>query len=185
MNKFYRNYLKPNLINLVLIFIINSLLISCGGYKKQTDPNRPQGSKEKAQRNIKEGRGTSIGGLVKGRGGNTTYEFSTSNPLWRASLETLDFLPLSNVDYSGGMIITDWYTDNSSRGNDSIKITLRFLSNDIRSESLKIIVHKKSCSSNQNCKVSLLSKSKIKEELHSTIIRKAALIEENSKNKKK
>ena len=63
--------------------------------------------------------------------------------MWRASLETLDFIPLSTVDYSGGMIITDWYTDNSSSSNRSIKITVRFLSNEIRSDSLKVIIHKK------------------------------------------
>ena len=63
--------------------------------------------------------------------------------MWRASLEVLDFLPMTTVDYSGGVIITDWYTDNSSNNQDSIKITIRFLSNEIRSDSLKIIVHKK------------------------------------------
>ena len=48
-----------------------------------------------------------------GVGSKTTYEFSTSNPMWRASLEVLDFIPLSTVDYSGGMIITDWYSEDS------------------------------------------------------------------------
>ena len=61
--------------------------------------------------------------------------------MWRASLEILDFLPLTTVDYSGGMIITDWYSENSS--NESIKITVRFLANEVRADSLKIIVHKK------------------------------------------
>ena len=64
---------------------------------------------ERARKNIREGKGLSLGNLGKKK---TTYEFSTSNPMWRASLETLDFIPLSTVDYSGGMIITDWYTDN-------------------------------------------------------------------------
>ena len=64
--------------------------------------------------------------------------------MWRASLETLDFLPLTTVDYSGGMIITDWYSENNNN-NESIKITVRFLSNEIRSDSLKLIVHKKNC----------------------------------------
>ena len=119
-------------------------------------------------------------------GGKTTYEFSTSNPMWRASLETLDFLPLTTVDYSGGIIITDWYADNNSTSSDAIKISLRFLSNEIRTENLKVIIHKKTCLSNSiNCKVILLKDSKIKEELHTTIIRKAALIEKESKKKKK
>ena len=72
--------------------------------------------------------------------------FASSNPMWRASLEILDFLPMTTVDYSGGMIISDWYTGDSTKNNESIKITIRFLSNEVRSDSLKIIVHKKKCS---------------------------------------
>ena len=90
-----------------------------------------------------------------GRVGKTTYEFSTSNPLWRASLEILDFLPLTTVDYSGGMIITDWYSESNS--NESIKITVRFLGNEVRTENLKVIVHKKVCSTGTSCKTSLIN----------------------------
>ena len=126
-----------------------------------TDPSLS--AKEKRERNIREGRGASLRGLVGGRSG-TNYEFSSSNPMWRASLETLDFLPLTTVDYSGGMIITDWYSDTSSN-KESIKISLRFLGNDIRAENLKVIVHKKTCNPNLDCKVNLLGKTKIKERL--------------------
>ena len=98
-------------------------------------------------------------------------------------METLDFLPLATVDYSGGIIITDWYSENSSN-KESIKISLRFLGNEIRSESIKVIIHKQTCTTNQNCRISLLSNSKIKDELHSTILRKAALIEKQTKEKK-
>ena len=101
--------------------------------------------KKEQEKNVEEGRGASIKRNIGNRG-KTNYEFSTSNPMWRASLEILDFLPLTTVDYSGGMIITDWYSDNS-KFNESIKITIRFLSNEVRSDSLKIIVHKKNCSS--------------------------------------
>ena len=160
------------------------VLTACGGYKKVDQRTRPDGAQAKAKQNIKEGRGVSIGGLTKGMRGGTTYEFSTSNPMWRASLETLDFLPLTTVDYSGGMIITDWYSDNNST-KDSIKISLRFLANEVRSESLKVIVHQKTCSTSLNCKVILLSNTKIKEELHTAILRKAALLEKESKKKKK
>ena len=152
-------------------------------YKKVDQRQMPDGAKAKARKNIEEGKGVSIGGLGK-RLGKTSYEFSTSNPMWRASLETLDFLPLTTVDYSGGIIITDWYSDNNS-SKESIKISLRFLANDVRSESLKVIVHQKTCSDNLNCKTILLSNTKIKEELHSTIIRKAALLEKEAKKKKK
>ena len=126
---------------------------------------------------MEEGRGVSLKGVLGGNN-STNYEFSTSNPLWRASLEIIDFMPLSTVDYSGGVIITDWYNDNST--NDSIKITLRFLSNEIRSDSLKVIVHKKKCSANQNCRVDKI-KSQIEDELLSSILKSAALIEKSDK----
>ena len=56
--------------------------------------------------------------------------------MWRASLETLDFIPLSTVDYSSEMIITDWYNDNNSI-DESLKISVRFMSNEIRQIVLK------------------------------------------------
>ena len=158
---------------------------SCIKFKKVDQRQIPDGAMAKARKNVEEGRGASIGGLL-GRSGKTTYEFSTSNPMWRASLETLDFLPLTTVDYSGGIIISDWYSDNASTNLEAIKISLRFLSNDVRTESLKVTVHKKTCPANSsNCRITLLANTKIKEELHSTIIRKAALLEKESKKKKK
>jgi hypothetical protein len=85
------------------------------------------------------------------RNKSTTYEFATSNVLWRASLETLDFIPLNNVDYSGGVIVTDWYSGQASK--DSIKITVRFLSNEVQASSIKVINHKKICDSQNVCKI--------------------------------
>lgn len=172
------------MVKIFVLLIGLIVLQSCGGAfkpKKVDTRNTPINAEERARKNINEGRGTSLGGLVRGKG-STNYEFSTSNPMWRASLEILDFLPLSTVDYSGGLIITDWYSENNSF--DSIKITVRFLDNEIRSENLKIIVHKKTCDSNNNCKINLLSQNKISEELQTTIIRKAALLDKESKDKK-
>ena len=169
----------------ILIFSIISLfLLSCNALKPEKVDTRdtPINAQERARKNIKEGKGTSLKDII-GRRGGTNYEFTTSNPMWRASLEILDFLPLSTVDYSGGMIITDWYSENNS--NDSIKITVRFLDNEIRSDSLKIIVHKKGCSSNNNCKVTLLNNSTIASEILTTIVKKAAEIENSSKKEKK
>ena len=103
--------------------------------------------------------------------------------MWRASLEILDFLPLTTVDYSGGMIISDWYSDTSNQ-KESIKITIRFLSNDIQTGSLKILVHKKTCIAPNNCVVKKI-KSKIEEELQRSILSKAALIEKEDKKNKK
>ena len=173
--------MRPFLLLPLLIFLLNCEAIKP---KKVNVKETPINAQERAKKNVKEGRGVSIGTVIgRGRGGGS-YEFSSSNPMWRASLETLDFLPLTTVDYSGGIIITDWYSDNNS-SKESIKISLRFLANDVRSESLKVIVHQKTCSDNLNCKTILLSNTKIKEELHSTIIRKAALLEKEEKKKKK
>ena len=161
---------------LLCLFVLTS---SCS--KSKMDPNRPLGAEGKRQKNIQEGRGVTLGGLL-GNAGGTNYEFSTSNPMWRASLETLDFLPLTTVDYSGGVIITDWYSQNGSQ--DSIKLTIRFLSNEIRSDSLKIIVHKKSCKNSLNCVTNISRSNVIKDELRSTILRKAALLQKSDKDKK-
>ena len=170
-----------NYFKIISFFSIIIFIAGCGS--KFGDARKtPTNALERARKNVEEGRGAGLGDLL-GRGGNTSYEFSSSNPMWRASLETLDFLPLNTVDYSGGMIISDWYSDNSS--NDSLKITIRFLSNEVRSDSLKIIVHQKNCTANQNCRVKLMESSTIINELRSTIVRKAAVLEKEAKTKKK
>ena len=176
---------KMYVIKLFILIPLILILTSCEAIKPKKVNTRevPTNVMERAKKNIEEGNAASVGGLFgRGRGG-TNYEFSSSNPMWRASLEVLDFLPLNTVDYSGGMIISDWYTGNSS--DESIKISIRFLSNEIRSDSLKIIVHKKKCSGNQSCKVSLLQSSKISQELRVTILRNASLLVKESKDKKK
>ena len=171
------------MIRIIIFSILSLLILSCNAMKpKKVDTRETSiNAQERARKNIREGRGLALKDIVGGRG--TTYEFSTSNPMWRASLEILDFLPFSTVDYSGGMIITDWYSENNS--NDAIKITVRFLANEVRSDSLKISVHKKECKSNMNCKTNLLKNSNIGNELRTSIIRKAAILERESKNKKK
>lgn len=169
-------------IAIFIVLSISSCAIPEFAKPKKVDKSVPHAAKERARKNIDEGRGVSLKGMV---GGNkkTTYEFSSSNPLWRASLELIDFMPLTTVDYSGGIIITDWYSD-SSNSNDSIKITVRFLSNEIQSNSVKIIVHNKKCKTNENCSISEID-SKIKYELQRSILTKAAKYDLESKNKKK
>lgn len=134
---------------------------------------------ERAKQNVKEGRGVGIGQIINKGRGSTNYEFSTSNPMWRATLDILDFLPLSTVDYSGGVIISDWYTDNSDK-NQALKITVRFLSNTVQSNSIKVTVHKKKCSVNQTCNVELF-KSRIQEELIASILKEAAILQKQQK----
>jgi hypothetical protein len=169
----------------VLTFLILSTIIlttySCGSFKKVDQRERANTPEERRRQAVNEGRGTGINELFR-RGKGGSFEFSSSNPMWRASLETLDFLPLTTVDYSGGVIITDWYSES---GNDeSIKLTVRFLLNEIRSDSLKIIVHKKICETVSNCRTIVSQSNVIKDELRSTILRKAASLEKSDKEKK-
>ena len=168
------------ILTVVLIFVFST---SCNIYKYSPAKDTPTKGSERARKNVEEGRGISAGNVFN-RSKGTNYEFSTSNPMWRASLEILDFLPMTTVDYSGGMIISDWYADNNN-SNESIKISIRFLSNEVRSDSLKIIVHKKTCKNNSGCTTTLMNNSKVGDELRSTIIRKAAILEKNTKSKKK
>jgi|TARA_B100001093_G_C26853571_1_gene1026264 hypothetical protein len=163
---------------LITILLISLITAGCGGFKKVDNRKVPIKGMDRAKQNVKEGRGISIGEMARGRG-KTSYEFSTSNPMWRATLETLDFLPLATVDYSGGLVITDWYTDTDA-ASDSLKITVRFLSNEIKTNSLKVIVHKRTCKEFNKCKTNILQ-SKISEELTRTILAKAVVLEKNKK----
>ena len=169
-----------------LFFLLFFLLFACSVPEalkpKKVDKSIPVNADERARKNIEEGRGISLKGAMSG-GRGTTYEFSTSNPLWRASLETIDFMPLSTVDYSGGIIITDWYSAEENQ-DESIKITLRFLSNEIQSNSIKVIIHNKKCGPTENCSIKELD-SNIKFELQKTILSKAAIMDKKSKEKKK
>tara|TARA_X000000368_G_scaffold412225_1_gene398291 strand:- start:670 stop:1188 length:519 start_codon:yes stop_codon:yes gene_type:complete len=171
-----------SLIKKILILACISLLLaSCGGFQKVDTRKVPIKGTDRARKNVEEGRGFKLGDIGKNR--STNYEFSTSNPMWRASLDILDFLPLVTVDYSGGMIISDWYNDGLNK-NDSIKITIRFLSNEVKTNSLNIVVHKKTCITQNQCLVKKIS-SQIEDELKISILKKAALLEKESKKKKK
>ena len=165
---------------LALSIIAIMALNSCKALKpKWVDTrNVPTDARERARKNIEEGRGVTFGSLGNKK---TTYQFSSSNPMWRASLEVLDFIPLTTVDYSGGVIITDWYNDNA--GNDAIKVTVRFLSNEVRTNSIKVVVHKKTCDNNQNCATNKID-SKIEEELVVSILKLAAKFKKEKKTKK-
>jgi len=165
----------------VLLFC--SFLSSCNGLPKGGDARTMEMEGEKrARKNVEEGRGFSISGAIKNK--RTNYEFSTSNPLWRATFDVIEFIPLVTVDYAGGMIITDWYTD-SNTSNDSLKFTIRFLSNEIRADSIKIIIHKKTCKVQSNCIVQKIASTKIENTIRSDIIRKAAALDAAAKTKNK
>ena len=181
------NYAAKYILFFLYGLVILGLLSSCSGGKfwDPADARKvPANVNERVRKNLEEGKGFSIGKkLSEGKGG-TSYQFASSNPMWRATLEILDFLPFANVDYSGGIITTDWYNEGTS-SNESIKITVRFLTNEIRSDGLRIIVHKKRCTIQQTCTVKKVS-SAIEHELQVAILKKAVLFEQEiNKGKKK
>ena len=166
---------------LVFLGIISLFLTGCNGKLPGGDARKfPANPEERLKKNLEEGRGFKFSQFEK-KGG--VFEFASSNNLWRASLDIIDFMPLSSVNYSGGIIITDWYSENSSP-NESIKISIRFMTNEIRSDALIIKVFNKKCINNTlSCEITaqdgILAK-----ELKREILKKAALYKEE-KNKKK
>ena len=167
---------------LVFLGIIHLLLIGCNGKLPGGDARKfPADPAERVKKNLEEGRGFKINEFGKQRGG--VFEFASSNNLWKASLDVIDFMPLSSVNYSGGIIITDWYSENSSP-NESIKISIRFMTNEIRSDALNIKVFNKKCIDNLlSCKITEQDGILVKE-LKREILKKATLYKEEDKKKK-
>ena len=165
--------------------VILGFLGSCGIWDPADARKVPANVNERVRKNLEEGKGFTLNKAKQGIGGGTSYQFASSNAMWRATLEILDFLPLANVDYSGGIITTDWYNEGTS-SDESIKITVRFLTNEIRSDGLKIIVHKKRCNIKQKCTVKKVT-SAIERELQVAILKKAVIFEKEftKKNRKK
>jgi hypothetical protein len=170
-------------LKIIFILILSSILLnSCGGKLPGADARKydPDPAKRVAK-NIEEGRGFKLLDTKKLRGG--VFDFATSNELWRASLDIIDFMPLGSVNYSGGIIITDWYSTDAS-SNESIKISIRFLSNEIRSDALDIKVFNKKCLTQSNCVISEKTGSLVNE-LKEKILKTAALYEKENKEKPK
>ncbi len=175
--------LKKNIVILLSILILLSQS-ACNALKpkKVSAKDFPPDPRKRVEKNINEGRGFRImGDSSKG----TNYEFASANPLWRATLDTLDFMPLASANYSGGIVVTDWYSENNSP-NESVKISVRFLTNEIRSDALDINVYLKKCADNSsNCSISK-NNNDLVTDLNLTILKKAAKYEKEivDKNKK-
>ena len=157
--------------NLILLIFSILLINSCGIYKPVDSRKVPVNANERIKKNMEEGRSFRLGSLGK-KGGD--FLFSSSNPMWRAAMDKLSFAPLGVVDYGGGIIITDWFSDGSS--DEQIKISVRFLSNEIRSDAIKIIIHKKKCETFNNCKVTAIENS-TNNEIKLAILKQAARLE--------
>ena len=177
------NFIPKKIIFFLVGTVVVGFLGSCGIYEPVDARKISPNSKERVKKNLEEGKGLSMKKLMGGGMAGTSYQFASSNPMWRATLEILDFLPLANVDYSGGIITTDWYNEGTA-SDESIKITVRFLTNEIRSDGIRIIVHKKRCNIQQKCTVKKIS-SAIEQELQVAILKKAVLFEREYKKGKK
>ena len=168
------------LISVLLVIVLNS----CGGKLPGSDAKKyPPNPKERVKNNLEQGKGFRLDTAIKGgRGGD--FEFASSNELWRASLDVIDFMPLTSANYSGGIIITDWYSDGSNP-NESIKISIRFLTNEIRSDSLQIKIFKRECFDGlKNCITNEID-GVIIPELKRKILQTATLYKNEKKEEKK
>ncbi|MDB4231416.1 DUF3576 domain-containing protein [Candidatus Pelagibacter sp.] len=160
------------------------MLSGCNGKLPGADARKyDPDPKKRVKKNLEEGRGfrlNDVASKMTGRGG--VFDFASSNELWRASLDTIDFMPLTSVNYSGGIIITDWYsTDQSS--NESIKISIRFLTNEVRSDALAIKVFSKKCFTQSNCVISEKT-GNLNTELKEKILKIAATYKFQNESKK-
>ena len=171
------------IITIAISIICLIFLTGCEAlkYKKVSAKEFPSDPKERVKKNMEEGRGFRVMG---GNKGGTTYSFATSNPLWRATLDSLDFMPLVSANYSGGIVVTDWYSENSTP-EESIKISIRFLTNEIRSDALDVNVFYKECSKDlTNCKVNQKN-NELASEITLSILKKASQYEKERIDKYK
>ena len=171
--------------NIIIFFSIIILFTqsACNALKpkKVSAKDFPPDPNLRVKKNIEEGRGFR---LFDGKGKGTSYEFASSNPLWQATLDTLDFMPLVSANYSGGIVITDWYSENNSPS-ESVKISVRFLSNEIRSDALNINVFLKKCSQNlTNCSISK-NNNDLVADLNLNILKKASKYQKKMLEKRK
>ncbi len=171
---------------IILVLMLSAFLLSgCQAlkYRPVDAKEYPPEPEKRVKKNIEEGRGFRLfedGSLT---GGSGKFEFASSNELWRASLDTISFMPLISANYSGGIIITDWYNDGNAN-NQSIKITIRFLSNEIRVDALDIKIFTKNCPTSTDCKITE-NKGNLIAEIKKSILKKAAVYEKNNKTKAK
>ena len=171
-----------NYKKLFLVLIIIPFLTSCEAlrYKPTKAGEVPINPEERVRKNIEEGRGFRLMGGTKGG----KFDFASSNYLWRAALDTIDFMPLVSANYSGGIVVTDWYSENNNT-EEAIKISIRFLTNEIRADALDVKIFLKQCDKSFNCSVTE-SKGKLSNQLMVSILKKAAKYEKEGieKNKK-
>jgi hypothetical protein len=174
-----KNKYLNSILSIFFTFFLILFVTSCGIYEKSDAKKVSPDPKQRVKDNMEKGKGIRFKNFVKG--GNGKFQFASSNEMWRATLDVLDFAPLGNVDYSGGLIITDWFNDAAEPRN-SLKITVRFLSNEIRADGLEIILHKKTCNQSSECTVKKYL-SKTSNEIKLAILKRATKISKMDQDK--
>ena len=182
------NYIFLRKFSLLTFFVIVLIFLnSCGNnfFRGADARNVSSDPRERVKKNLEEGKGFRINDVIKKGAGMSggNFEFACSNELWRASLDIIEFMPLTSANYSGGIIITDWYT-NDTNPNETIKITIRFLTNEIRSDAIDINVFYKKCDAEYKCVVQKNNKN-IEDELRREILKKATIYQKQTKAKNK
>jgi len=167
-------------IKYFFLFLIFLHLYGCGIYRPTDAREYPPEPEKRIAKNLEEGQGMRLfgGNMMKG----TNFEFASSNEMWRATLDTIDFMPLTTANYSGGIIVTDWYSDGENL-NENLKITVRFFTNEIRSDALDLKVFYKNCNSSNQCKITEKD-GELVNELKKEILKKATIYQQQAKNKK-
>ena len=177
------NRLKLMLKNLFFLSFLIIILSSCKNNEKKdgiTGNQEKLENPDERARNFADKNPITL--FKDSKDKNTNFEFGTSNVLWRASLKTIDFIPLATVDYSGGIIITDWYSE-GKLNKVQIKIQIRFVSTELRSESIQVISYKKICETNNEC-LNIAGNENFNREIKDLIINTARQIKiEESKKK--
>jgi len=167
--------IKTSIFLIIALFLLNSC--ANRGDARKIAPN----AKDRVKANMEQGKGFRLKDKIGSRKGGD-FEFASSNELWRASLDTIDFMPLTSANYSGGIIITDWYSENENTG-ESIKLVIRFLTNEVRSDAIDLKIFYKKCNSGNNCKITEKT-SNLNVELKKEILKKAAIYKKEAKDKK-
>ncbi len=127
-------------ISILLLSAACALLLSaCGDVEKEISfPERTEIERQ-AGRGKLTGDGLTLGGGDESAAG--TNPLGVNSFLWRATLDTLAFMPLASADPFGGVVITDWYEDPNARG-ERFKVTALILDRNLRADGINVSLFK-------------------------------------------
>jgi hypothetical protein len=151
---------NSNLISVILVAAAALALGACGGNPDSVKETRSGQSSDRTIRDMNQGLGGKNqeegslfgpGGLFgtkansKDDGAGSGTGVAVNAYLWRASLDTINFIPLASADPFGGVIITDWYTP-AETPNERMKVQVTILDRDLRADGVRVSVFKQTTS---------------------------------------